>query len=103
MKWEFRGGMLPYLTFRKTVPNYDALEANRRKQTNTAPRRGGRASVEPQLSRASGSTESRPTNAYWSGFRGPNRDGRYDQTPITPHPPLLWKQPIGGGYASFAG
>ena len=43
---------------------------------------------------------------YWTDFRGPNRDGRYTQTPIdttwtndglVP----IWKQPVGGGYASF--
>lgn len=43
---------------------------------------------------------------YWTDFRGPNRDGRYDETPILtawPKPGLtrLWKQPVGGGYASF--
>jgi outer membrane protein assembly factor BamB len=42
----------------------------------------------------------------WSDFRGPRRDGRYEQTPIrTNWPaeglPRLWRQPIGGGYASF--
>lgn len=46
------------------------------------------------------------TRSYWTNFRGPARDGRYDETPIrTNWPaeglPLLWKQPIGGGYASF--
>ena len=43
---------------------------------------------------------------YWTDFRGPARDGRYGQTAIrTEWPreglPLLWHQPIGGGYASF--
>src|SRR5204862_3101839 len=43
---------------------------------------------------------------YWTDFRGPNRDGRYDEMPIlTKWPaaglPQLWRQPIGGGYASF--
>lgn len=84
MQWEFRGGMFPYLTFRKTLPNYEALEASRRTQTPMADR-----SV-------------RLTNSYWSGFFGPNRDGHYTQSPIGTQPRLLWKQPIGGGYASFA-
>lgn len=44
--------------------------------------------------------------SYWTNYRGPNRDGRYDETPIRTNWPaeglkLLWKQPIGGGYASF--
>ena len=49
---------------------------------------------------ASGST-------YWNGFRGPNRDGVYAERRIQTSwpasgPKLLWKQPIGLGYASFA-
>ena len=44
--------------------------------------------------------------SYWTNYRGPARDGRYDEAPIrTNWPaeglPLLWKQAIGGGYASF--
>lgn len=44
--------------------------------------------------------------AYWTDFRGPNRAGEYSEAPInTEWPaaglPRLWKQPIGGGYASF--
>jgi outer membrane protein assembly factor BamB len=41
--------------------------------------------------------------SYWTDFRGPHRDGVYTQSAInTQWPlPMLWKQPIGGGYASF--
>jgi outer membrane protein assembly factor BamB len=43
---------------------------------------------------------------YWSDFRGPNRAGVYSETPILTDWPTgglreLWKQPIGGGYASL--
>ncbi len=43
---------------------------------------------------------------YWTDFRGPNRAGIYAETDIeTDWPaaglPRLWKQPVGGGYASF--
>ena len=46
-------------------------------------------------------------STYWTGFRGPERNGTYEQQALlTAWPPegpkLLWKQPIGGGYASFA-
>lgn len=42
----------------------------------------------------------------WPDFRGPNRDGHYTARPILtawPNGELrpLWKQPVGGGYASF--
>ena len=45
-------------------------------------------------------------HGYWPDFRGPQRDGRYEETAIrTDWPvdglPRLWKQPIGLGYASF--
>jgi outer membrane protein assembly factor BamB len=48
-----------------------------------------------------------PGSSYWNGFRGPQRNGIYDQQPVQTAwsaggPKLLWKQPAGGGYASFA-
>jgi len=44
-------------------------------------------------------------HAYWTEFRGPDRSGIYAETRIlTDWPegklPLLWKRPVGGGYAS---
>ena len=46
------------------------------------------------------------TPPYWTDFRGPRRDGTYTEQPINldwvkSPPKLLWKQPVGGGYASF--
>ncbi|MGI8898330.1 MAG: PQQ-binding-like beta-propeller repeat protein [Pyrinomonadaceae bacterium] len=43
---------------------------------------------------------------YWTNFRGPNRDGRYDELQVLTQWPAsglvpMWKQPIGVGYASF--
>ena len=43
---------------------------------------------------------------YWTDFRGPGRDGTYGEVPVLADWPAagltpLWKQPIGGGYASF--
>jgi len=45
-------------------------------------------------------------STYWTDFRGPARDGHYQERPIrTDWPagplPALWKQPVGGGYASL--
>jgi outer membrane protein assembly factor BamB len=44
--------------------------------------------------------------AYWTDFRGPRRDGHYDEMPILTEwpaqgPERLWRKPLGGGYASF--
>ena len=44
-------------------------------------------------------------STHWTSFRGPDRDGYYRQQPVrtdwggalTP----VWKQPVGGGFASF--
>lgn len=43
---------------------------------------------------------------YWTDFRGPGRAGHYEQQPIRTDWPAggltpAWKQPVGGGYASF--
>jgi outer membrane protein assembly factor BamB len=88
---EWRGGYLPRITFSKTVPNYDQLEANRALQSKAA-----KTNSAPQY-----------LGSYWSGFRGADRKGIYDEQPIrTNWPikglPLLWREPLGGGYSSFA-
>lgn len=43
---------------------------------------------------------------YWTDYRGPARDGRYEESNILIRWPAggltpMWKQPVGGGYASF--
>ncbi|MDQ1557606.1 MAG: outer membrane protein assembly factor BamB [Pyrinomonadaceae bacterium] len=43
---------------------------------------------------------------YWTNFRGPNRDGRYDERAVKVNWPAgglkpMWKQPVGGGFSSF--
>jgi outer membrane protein assembly factor BamB len=43
---------------------------------------------------------------YWTNFRGPERDGRYDEMPVLTSWPAqglspIWKEPVGVGYASF--
>lgn len=47
-----------------------------------------------------------PSRNYWTNFRGPRRDGRYDLTVSTSWPAsgprVLWKQPVGIGFSSFA-
>lgn len=100
--------------------HYDELERQRSAQRETAastpapadqqPQSAVAATTananEPKLEGASQAAVRKSARNYWTNFRGPARDGRYDETPIrTNWPaeglPLLWKQPIGGGYASF--
>ncbi|HYG11250.1 MAG TPA: PQQ-binding-like beta-propeller repeat protein, partial [Pyrinomonadaceae bacterium] len=43
---------------------------------------------------------------YWTNFRGPNRDGRYEERAVKVNWPAgglkpMWKQPVGGGFSSF--
>ncbi len=51
-------------------------------------------------------TERQHSENYWSDFRGPGRAGIYNQTSINTDwpsdgPPELWRQDVGGGYASM--
>ena len=90
--WRFEvdgSGMRPLISLHDPETHFTALEQNRAEQrarSESAPRD--------------------EHSAYWTDFRGPNRDGRYDETEVlTTWPadglPMLWHQPIGGGYASF--
>jgi len=109
-------------------PDYDLLDADRARQRELPlPTPAVSAdSPQPRVTPAPGTEPAhvehkeattppdRPTvegtgargRGYWPDFRGPNRDGRYDETTIrTDWPkdglPRLWKQPIGLGYGSF--
>jgi outer membrane protein assembly factor BamB len=89
LKFEMRGTPFPVPTFFPSVPDFDKLEASR------AQHKSGASAV----TQTSG-------GSYWTDFRGSNRDGHYNEKPILIHWPAtglkqLWKQPIGGGYASF--
>jgi len=102
-----------------TESHYAELDRQRAQQRESAPATPAAASeTQPQptdSSNPANSNEAKPAapagppksaRSYWTNFRGPSRDGRYDETPIltswpTEGLPLLWKQPIGGGYASF--
>lgn len=108
MRIELRGnGLTPLITFRSKARHYAELERSRAQQQPIVT-----ASAEPAPAPAA---ETKPapapapppeTPAYWTRFRGPNMDGVYRQTAILTEWPAkglerLWKQPIGGGYASF--
>jgi outer membrane protein assembly factor BamB len=104
--------------------HYDALERHRAEQqrqaaqtappsatdaanqtpaaSNTAPGAVTPGGNPPTMSHAGGA----PARNYWTDFRGPARDGRYDELVVQTRwgangLPQLWKQPVGGGYASF--
>jgi len=83
-------------------------EANSQAPAGAAAQPG--APAQPGTSPVAGtSTETASAHAgrnYWTNFRGPNRDGRYDEMAVLTQWPaqglsVLWKQPAGLGYASF--
>jgi outer membrane protein assembly factor BamB len=88
LKIEWRGGYAPAFTWRKSLPDYEGLERHRKAQSAQT----RNVKIE--------------STAPWPGFRGPNRDSHYDEAISTNWPAgglkLLWRQPCGGGYSSFA-
>src|SRR5437667_10769364 len=67
-------GMRPIPTFGTPESHYSRLEQSRTGQS-AAP--VVEAAVKPVTK-----PEEKPAAAYWTDFRGPHRDGRYDQAPI---------------------
>ena len=90
-------GMSPIFSFHNPQSHYEAIE-----------KRGGETgatSVQAAVQGAVQAASARQSSAYWTDYRGPGRDGSYEQTPIrTDWPaaglPEIWRQKVGGGYAS---
>lgn len=88
---------------------YAAVESNREAQAaqpaaSTAPSPSPSASV--AASPGASPATSAPASTYWTNFRGPKRDGKYDETTVSTNwpstgLPVIWKQPVGVGFASF--
>ena len=94
MRVEMAGNNLrPFISFGDPDEHYIELEENRSQHYS-------------HLLPAAPVVSAAHSEIYWTDFRGPDRDGRYSQTPIRTDWPFdgltpLWHQPIGGGYASF--
>jgi outer membrane protein assembly factor BamB len=114
LRVEWNGGMTEkHLRFDHSSRHYAQLEENRARQRSEAPPAPVVVAAAVPVDAAVPAKVAAPTIAappvpesYWTDFRGPHRDGVYGQSQIvTEWPsaglPLLWKQPIGGGYASF--
>lgn len=97
MQIELAGsGLRPIFSFGSPEAHYAALELDRSGAFDRERAAGGDAAAPDDVRR----------DAYWTDFRGPRRDGRYTQTGIRTDWPdaglePLWRQPVGGGYASF--
>jgi len=112
-----------FRNWRKSVSNedhYAALERDRAQQrasaTEAVPSGVQSATTAPNQAATAGqpgapgaTAETAAAHAgrnYWTNFRGPNRDGHYDEMAVLTQWPAnglspIWKQPIGIGYASF--
>ena len=108
MRFESDGsGRWPLVHFGKKESHYAELERNRAEQLKHPAPLAAPAPPAAEAAAAAPVPAAIPTvTAYWTGFRGPNRDGSYDQTRILTEWPRaglkpLWKQPVGGGYSSF--
>jgi outer membrane protein assembly factor BamB len=114
------GYVFLFSTWRKSSGHeeqYAAVEANRAEQAAaahgaaplTAQTTGAAPNQTPVAGQTPTATETAAAHAvrnYWTNFRGPNRDGNYDEMAVLTQWPSgglapLWKQPIGIGFSSF--
>ena len=102
----------PFLTFDSPEKRSAAVEQHRaaaqRQQPQPAPEIVQAAAPQPAEPAPVATAAVLPTitKNYWTDYRGPGRLGIYDEMPILTAWPAaglkrLWKQPAGGGYASF--
>lgn len=105
-------GTRPIFTFRSKDRHYADLERSRAEQAKlpvltaeSAPATVSAAAPEPVAAPEAAATPKPVPAALWTDFRGPRRDGIYSGEILTVWPSKglerLWKQPVGGGYASF--
>ena len=118
LRIELDGGGSPHLRFLQSEKARADAIARHREQQKLAEQRLPGASLATASASADAPAdktedkardETNPESApapYWTDFRGPHRDGHYQQRPIRTDWPAaglspVWKQPAGGGYASF--
>jgi outer membrane protein assembly factor BamB len=84
----------------------NAANANQQQQQPVANAANMNAQNVATKSDANHAASDTPTaRNYWTNFRGPNRDGRYEERPIKTSGwsalKPVWKQPVGDGFSSF--
>jgi outer membrane protein assembly factor BamB len=106
----FDGSGLPYLAFTTSANKQAAVIEKHREAQRAQSQTVTAAQPDPAAAAASASAPgdkpaARTASTYWTNFRGPDRDGHYQQQPVRTDwgsaLAPLWKQPVGGGYASF--
>jgi outer membrane protein assembly factor BamB len=103
-------GARPIFSFETKESHYAELERSRSEQKAAppppAPESLAAIAAPPELApELEDVAAPPPARLDWPRFRGPRMDGRYDGEIRTAWPseglPLIFRQPIGGGYASF--
>jgi outer membrane protein assembly factor BamB len=103
-------GARPIFSFERKEAHYEELEQSRSAQKVEAPippLNAERPEAEPPEPDppVKDLASPLPGSRDWPRFRGSSMDGRYEGEIATDWPPeglpLLWRQPVGGGYASF--
>lgn len=110
MTYELTGGsVIPQFHWGSREDHYQKIEEARAREAalpppavETAPAAAVLKATEPAATPAPAPV----AKPYWFDFRGPGRNGIYDETPIlTAWPakglPQLWRTPVGGGYGSL--
>jgi len=98
-------GSFPRPVFYNKEAHFAELERSRAQQRPVA--KVEAATAAPAAIEEKAPKQPEPTGGvYWTDFRGRDRDGRYDQTPVRADwpkggLPQVWREPVGGGYASF--
>jgi outer membrane protein assembly factor BamB len=106
LRIDWNGNMTEFsVSFERRSQRYARLEESRARQQKQAPPSELPATM-PVESPVPPPAPMKLRPAYWTDFRGPHRDGVYAEMEIPAEwpaggLPMLWKQPIGAGYASF--
>jgi outer membrane protein assembly factor BamB len=99
-------GWKPLISFHNPAGDQEALESHRRTQQTARPETASLTTAEPETATSNLRPDAESLGSAWTDFRGQNREGHYTEGPILTSfpaegPQRLWRQPIGGGYASF--
>ena len=103
-------GKFPVVEYVDNESRFRELEEDRAREAFSLghPERGDLAASSHPMARPAAAPASAGEGGanYWTDYRGPLRNGIYDQAPLRldwppEGPPELWRQQVGGGYASM--
>jgi outer membrane protein assembly factor BamB len=88
-----------------TDPNAANANAQQQQPNANAPANAAQTATQTKADANHAAGDAPPARNYWTNFRGPNRDGRYEERAIKTSGwnalKPMWKQPVGDGFSSF--